>query len=386
MAFCPRRRTRHHRGRVRHFPKDDAKKPIHLTAFMGFKAGMTHVVRYYERREGKKMLKKDVVEAATVIECPPMKIAGVVGYVETPRGLRALSTVWAQHLPTELKRRFYKNWMSAKKKAFTKYAEKWKQDKKSKDHPERGLERIKKYCQVVRVLAHTQMSKLNLRQKKAHLLEIQVNGGNVADKVKWAVEHFEKEITVGEIFKENEMIDTIGVTRGKGTEGVIKRFGVSRLPRKTHRGLRKVGCIGAWHPASVQTTVARRGQLGYHHRTELNKKVYRIGAGANRGTKNNATTDVDAVEKNITPMGGFPHYGEVNNDFVLVKGCVVGSRKRPLILRQSVFPQTSNVALQKMDIKFIDTSSKIGHGRFQTFEDKEKYYGPMYSKGKDQSA
>lgn len=55
------------------------------------------------------------------------------------------------------------------------------------------------------------------------------------------------------------MIDVIGVTRGHGTTGVVKRFGVRRLPRKTHRGLRKVGCIGAWHPASVKWTVARTG-------------------------------------------------------------------------------------------------------------------------------
>jgi len=134
------------------------------------------------------------------------------------------------------------------------------------------------------------------------------------------------------------MIDTIGVTKGKGTAGVVKRFGVTRMPRKTHRGLRKVGCVGAWHPAAVKWTVARTGQLGYHHRTELNKKIYRIGAGAVRGVKNNATTEADAIEKNITPLGGFPQYGVVNNDFVMVKGCIVGTKKRPITLRKSLFP------------------------------------------------
>lgn len=51
------------------------------------------------------------------------------------------------------------------------------------------------------------------------------------------------------------------------------------MPRKTHKGLRKVACIGAWHPSRVSFTVARAGQKGYHHRTEMNKKIYRIGAG-----------------------------------------------------------------------------------------------------------
>lgn len=53
----------------------------------------------------------------------------------------------------------------------------------------------------------------------------------------------------------------------------MTRWGVSRLPRKTHRGLRKVACIGAWHPARVGWTVARSGAMGVNHRTEMNKKV-----------------------------------------------------------------------------------------------------------------
>ncbi|KAI8890162.1 translation protein [Backusella circina FSU 941] len=124
LGFGPRKRTRSHRGRVKAYPKDDAKKPVHLTAFLGYKAGMTHVVRDLER-PGSKMHKKEVVEAVTVIEAPAMVIVGVVGYVETPRGLRSLTTVWAEHLSEEAKRRFYKNWYRSKKKAFTQYAAKY---------------------------------------------------------------------------------------------------------------------------------------------------------------------------------------------------------------------------------------------------------------------
>lgn len=63
------------------------------------------------------------------------------------------------------------------------------------------------------------------------------------------------------------MVDTIAITRGKGTKGVCGRFDITRLPRKTHRGLRRVACIGAWHPAAVKWTVARTGNQGYFHRT-----------------------------------------------------------------------------------------------------------------------
>merc|ERR1712066_106263 len=109
MGFYPKKRAARHRGKVKAFPKDDASKPVHLTAFLGYKAGMSHIVRE-ANRPGSKVNKKDIVEAVTIIETPPMVAVGLVGYIETPRGLRALKTVWAQHLSEECKRRFYKNW------------------------------------------------------------------------------------------------------------------------------------------------------------------------------------------------------------------------------------------------------------------------------------
>jgi len=237
------------------------------------------------------------------------------------------------------------------------------------------FERIKKYCSVVRVLAHTQVRKVGLGQKKADIMEIQVNGGNVSDKVDFAKNLFEKPVTVDAIFAENEMIDIIGVTKGGGFEGVTARWGTRRLPRKTHKGLRKVACIGAWHPARVSFTVARAGQNGYHHRTEINKKIYRLGKAEN--IKTGATTEFDITAKAITPMGGFPRYGVVSEDFLMIKGCTVGVKKRVLTLRKSLIAQTSRNALEKIQLKFIDTSSKFGHGRFQTSEEKAKFMGEM---------
>jgi large subunit ribosomal protein L3e len=125
------------------------------------------------------------------------------------------------------------------------------------------------------------MKLLKKRQKKAHIMEIQLNGGTIADKVKFARDHFEKQIAVSQVFSQDEMIDVIGVTKGHGYKGVTSRWHTRKLPRKTHKGLRKVACIGAWHPSRVSFTVARAGQKGYHHRTEINKKIYRIGSGGN---------------------------------------------------------------------------------------------------------
>ena len=167
------------------------------------------------------------------------------------------------------------------------------------------------------------MKGLSLRQKKAHLIEIQVNGGTIDEKVNWCYENFEKEVAVNTVFAKNEMVDAIGITKGRGYHGVTSRWHTKKLPRKTHKGLRKVACIGAWHPSRVAFSVARSGQKGYHHRTEINKKVYRVGAGYHtvdgKLVQNNGSTEVDITDKSINPVGGFVHYGLVKNDFVLIK-------------------------------------------------------------------
>merc|ERR1712063_95726 len=98
LKFLPKKRCTRPRGTPKSFPKDDASQPIHLTAFIGFKAGMTHVVRTAEK-PGSAINKKEVVEPVTIIE--------------TPDGPRSIKTVWAAHLSDEVKRRFYRRWYSS---------------------------------------------------------------------------------------------------------------------------------------------------------------------------------------------------------------------------------------------------------------------------------
>jgi len=380
LGFLPKKRCTKAKGKIKSFPLDNQEAKPHLTAFMGYKAGSTHICRDVDK-PGSKAHKKEVVEAVTIIECPPLIVCGLVGYIETPRGLKSISTVWAQHLNNECKRRFYKNWHASKgKKAFSRYTKKYTEG----TGIDKEIERIQKYCTIIRVLCHTQIKKMNFRQKKAHICEIQVNGGNVADKIKFARDLFEKPVPINSVFEENEMIDTISISKGKGYEGVTTRWGTTRLPRKTHKGLRKVACIGSWHPSRVKFTVARAGQNGYHHRTELNKKVYKIAKGVrdadNKITQNNATTEFDLTVKGITPLGGFPHYGEVNEDYIMLKGQVCGVKRRLITMRKTLVAQTNRTSLEQIGLKFIDTSSKFGHGRFQTAEEKAKFYGGAVAK------
>merc|ERR1712158_110814 len=371
-GFLPRKRARRHLGRIKSHPKDDKSQKCHLTGFVGYKAGMTHITRVVNRN-GAKMNKKEVLEPVTIIDTPPMIGMGLVGYIETPRGMRVLKTIWAHHVSDEAKRRYYKNYALGEKKAFSKDAEKTESQ---------NISKIIKCCSVIRLVAHTQMKKLPLSQKKAHIIELQVNGGaDIAEKVDFARGLFEKEIPVSSVFADNQNLDCCGVTQGHGRKGVTSRWGTKKLSRKSHRGLRKVACIGAWHPARVSYTVARGGQKGYHHRVEINKRIYRVGAGykTENGVtdKNNASTEKDKTIKEITPMGGFPHYGYVTNDFLMIKGSCMGVRKRPIVLRKPLIVHHKRKDLEDIEIQFIDTSSKFGHGKFQTVDEKKKFMGPM---------
>jgi len=372
LAFLPKKRSQRHRGKVKAFPQDDQTQEPKLTAFIGYKAGMTHVLRELTR-PGSKAHKKEIVEAVTIIDCPPMVAVGFVGYQKTLRGLKAVGTVWGTKLHEEFKRRYYKAWKNGKnKKAFT--------GKKSEEDRETATKRIVDNSDVIRLVCHTRMMQnlKQLRQKKSHVMEIQVNGGNIEDKVNFCKSKLEQEIRVGEVYSTNDMTDTIAVTKGRGTEGVITRWGITRLPRKTHRGLRKVACIGAWHPARVSYTVARVGQNGYHHRTETNKKIYLVGANEDecrKENKFNAKTETDLTNKMITPMGGFVRYGHVKNDFIMIKGSCPGPVKRPITLRNPLHCPTNSVAKENVVLKWIDTSSKFGHGRFQTVEERRAFTG-----------
>jgi len=253
---------------------------------------MTHVLREVEK-QGSRLHKKEIVEGVTIVECPKMVVVGLVGYLNTPRGLKKIGSVFAEHLSESCIRRFYKHYRGKDKyRAFKVYQKPENYQKMI----EKKIPFLKKKAQVIRVLVHPKMSDLNLGVIKARLLEIQVNGGTVEKKVDWAKSHFEKEIRIGDVFKSQDYVDIMGVTKGRGFMGVTERFGVRKLPRKTHKGLRKVGCIGSWHPERVRWTVARAGQCGHYHRTDMNKRIYRIGRSA-REVTDNASTENDLTQK-----------------------------------------------------------------------------------------
>uniref|UniRef100_A0A8C5K742 60S ribosomal protein L3 n=1 Tax=Jaculus jaculus TaxID=51337 RepID=A0A8C5K742_JACJA len=346
LGCLPQKHSSRHWSKVKSFPKDDLSKPVHLTAFSEV------------NRPGSKVNKKEVVEAVT-IETSPTVVVGITG-------LCTFKTVFAEHISDECKRRFYKNWHKSKKKAFTKYCKNW-QDDMGKKQLDKDFSSMKKYCQVIHIIAHTQMCLLPVCQKKAHLM----NPGTVAEKVDWAWDRLEQHIPVNRC---------LARTRGLMLQSVTRRWHTKKLPHKTHRGVCKVACIAAWHPACVAFSAAPAGKKGYHHHTEINKKIYKIGQGYlikdGKLIKNNSSTDYDLCEKSINPLGGFVPYGEVINGFVMLKDCVVGTKKQVLTHHKSLLVQTKQWALE-INLTFIDTTSKFGHGHFQNMEEKKAFMGPL---------
>lgn len=359
LQYRPKRRSASIKPAIRSYPKDNEETDCHMTGFMVYKAGMTHVIRAKEVRMKNKVHTKEVLDAVTILEAPPMVACGIVGYQKTLKGLMRTNMLLVDELDESVIRRIFQR----KIEPGMKYTDL----RKKKGNSEEKIKALINESDVIRILCDSKVSRIKgIGQKKGNLAEIQINGGSVEDKVKYCIEKLNKEIRVNEVFEKNEMIDTIGVTKGKGFQGSVKRWGTTLLPRKTNKGTRKVACIGAWTPSNIMYTVARSGQKGFHKRTQQNLCVYGIGNG-----REMVQTDFDLTVKNITPMGGFPHYGMINEDYIMLKGCVTGPCKRTVTLRKSIHPrEKKNVA-----IKFIDTSSKIGKGRFQTSEERRAFYG-----------
>ena len=118
----------------------------------------------------------------------------------------------------------------------------------------------------------------------------------------------------------------------------------------------------------------------------MNKRIYRIGAAPEEGKVNETgSTQYDLTKKSINPMGGFPHYGLVKNDFLMVKGSVVGTVKRAITIRKPINTHSKRIATEEINLKWIDTASKFGHGRFQTKEERNKYLGKLKISKKEEA-
>lgn len=377
LAYTPKKRARTIRQPSPATPPDNPAVPPHLTSFLTYKAGMTHILRITTTKSNDKKareVRKEVIDAVTLLEAPEMVVYGVRVYVRGVNGLKLKEEILSGELSENLLARFVKRHGRSKRVHTDRNeGDAHTNENSNSTNGQAVADKLAVFQNnphaVIKVLAHTKIANLKLNCKKAHILEIQVNGGSTQDKADFCARLLNSSVSISSVFGEQELVTISGVTKGKGFTGVVKRFGVRVLPRKSNKGIRKVACIGAWHPAGVLRTVARAGQMGCFKRTQANKKVLKVG-----NALDSIKTEFDLTEKTINPMGGFLKYGKIKNDYLMVKGPCIGPSRRVLTVGKAFTHSKKDKNTEVIDIKFVDTSSKMGHGRFQTIEEKAAYY------------
>ncbi len=318
MGFSPRKRAKAETPHIKSWPIGNDKPKIQ--GFLGYKAGMTHafIVDY---RPTSTTSGREVMMPVSVVETPPIKIAGVRAYEKTVHGLLTIGEIWASKLDPELSKRLP---LSKKEK------------KQNWDFTKDATE--------IRAIVYTQPKLVTGIPKKApEIREFRISGGSIEDQIKYAKDNLGKEVKINDALKEGDMIDTIAITKGKGFQGHVKRWGVKLLTHKNSKHRRMIGTAGSWHPNWIQATVPQAGQMGYHQRTEYNKRILKVG---------------DSGDE-ITPSGGFPNYGVVRNSYILLHGSIPGPAKRLISMRDAIRYQRG-VKVEKPEISYISTTSKQG--------------------------
>ncbi len=271
-----------------------------MLAFAGFKAGMTYAIAL-DNREGSLTYGKEIVVSMTVLETPPMLACALRAYRKTYEGLQTFSEAWMEKPPKDFERI-----ISVPEKFNT----------------EEGLKKIEGNLDKIadlRLLLATQPRNAKRPKKAPDIVEVKIGGGSIKDRFEYGKKLLGSEVKASDVIKEGQAVDAVGITKGKGIQGPVKRWGIRRKTHKARKTVRQVGSIGAWTPHYVMYSVPRAGQMGFHQRTEYNKLIMKIG---NNGSE-------------ITPKGGFLRYGVINSDYVAVKGSVPGTRNRLIVLRHS---------------------------------------------------
>jgi large subunit ribosomal protein L3 len=323
LAYLPRKRASAIKGRIRNWL--DINEEINFLGFAGFKAGMTHLT-YIEDQENSPYFGKEIMKAVTVIEVPPLILIGVKVYSEDEYGKFILGECLSPNINPNLLR-----------KIKSPNSENYDLDIKKKNL----IQKIDDNCEI-RGIFQTQPYNISLARKKPDIIEIKINSINdPIEEFNFAINLLGKEIRARDILLEGELVDVIAVSKGKGFQGPVKRYGIKILSRKNNKIRRAVACIGAWHPARVRYTIPRAGQLGFHQRTEYHKRIMKIGEN----------------EEEINPKGGFINYGKISGDYLLILGSVPGPKKRLVRIRKTIRPAKS-FNIKSPEITFINRESQ----------------------------
>ena len=301
LAYSPRVRAKSMEARIRAWPKLDSEEPK-ILAHCGFKAGCVQIVSI-DDREKVPNAGKQLVSLGTVLVTPPVLILGIRGYSKDHDGRHAEFDVYAEDIPKNIAKE-----ISLKNK-----------QENAIDNAEKSLKKIKEIFAIVAISP----SAAGLEQKKPYIFEASVSGGDIPKQFAHVKELLGKEIKIDQIFETGASVDVAAITKGKGWQGVLKRWNVKKKQHKSRKTVREVGSLGPISPQSVMYTVPRAGQFGFHQRVEYDKRIMIMG-----------NTDDDKLK--INPDGGFKHFGLVKGDFIILKGSVPGAYRRLIKLRSQI--------------------------------------------------
>lgn len=316
MQFWPRKRAARAYPRLRNQVVPSEQR---LGSFAGYKAGMTHILVVDNRPNA--MTKGEVVSLpATIIECPPLKVASVRVYSGSVNGLVLQREIFAE-IDKNLARKIVP--FKAGKKA------------------EAGNADLSQVIDV-RVNVQTQPGLSGVGKHKPELFEVVVGGKTVEERFAFAQQLLGKEVNVKDVLKEGQQVDVFGVTVGKGFQGPVKRFGLALRQHKSEKTKRGPGSLGGWSNPRMWT-VAHAGQMGFHSRLERNKWILKL-------SENPAE---------FRTSGGIIHYGVPKSQIIVLKGSVQGEPKRLLRLVPSRKPST-RLPSQAPTIEYASLASKQG--------------------------
>ncbi len=203
------------------------------------------------------------------------------------------------------------------------------------------LESLKDKVREVRAIFSSQPRLAKTGKKEPDIFEVKIDGGTVPERWEFGRKLLGKEVKVTDVFKEGGDVDVVAITKGKGIQGPVKRWGIKKLKHKSRKTVRGVGSIGPWHPHFVMYSVPRAGQMGFAQRTEYNKQILRI-------------SDNPA---DINPQGGFLHYGPIKTQYALLRGTLPGPSKRLVALRH---PSRGLLEAEPPKLEQVSLASKQG--------------------------
>jgi large subunit ribosomal protein L3 len=320
LAFYPRARHQILVPRVRNWTTRGVDRPT-LAAFPAFKAGMAHVITL-DDREKTPNTGKPLFSSATILSAPAVTVYGFRAYGKNGPNLYAMGDVFADNLEESVRERISYG-KGGKKSGATQATQ------KSVSEFQEKIKEIDSFTALVGVIPN----ETGLPIKNPQVQEIGVSGGDQKAQFEFLKSILGKAVKAADMFKPGLYVDAIAITKGKGFEGVITRFGVKRKQHKSRKTVREVGVISPWHPATVMYTVPRAGQMGFHQRIMKNNRILAIG---------------NAQQSPVTPSGGFPHFGEIRGEFILLRGSVPGPNKRLVDLRLPLYPRKQKIQAPKI--------------------------------------